>query len=226
MKQIIALLEAENDSVASGLTQLDQFLQTLKPLAQALLAGVHDPALVQFQHSQAKLDCNLSCSLVSAYRYFAANGIIAHLEEANTLLLGLLLLHPPSRRLFGKHANMRLMLSFLDPNCKAYLVLCSVSFVSLFIHILLKSPANMRVFEACHGCELVINHLRLTAGSKHQTLHFKVIEFLIFYFSDERAFEPADAPILSLQEKMAFFKPAFPAIEDLVENLSVLIQSA
>lgn len=55
-----------------------------------------------------------------------------------------------------------------------------------------------------------------------QSLHFKVVEFLIFYMTDESELKDGRAPVRTVAEKAGYIKPQFPAIEDLIENLNDL----
>lgn len=230
-REILAIVDALASSsyheIVLGLVTLESMLHGLVPLVKKFLkSGVHDPRLAAFVSLQDSFQFNLASGLISSYRTFAEIGPVAESTTvvlANRLLQGILLVHPESRNLFGTKGNMQLMLSFLD--LEVFAAEC-VSFVSLFIHILLKNIKNMRVFEACGGCLRIIRHLQLSSLENsnvlQQNLHFKVIEFLIFYLTDEAELQDQSVPVLSVEEKADLFRPDFPAIEELIDNLNDL----
>lgn len=232
-KELAAIVESLCGSyheVVLGLATLDLLLLALVPLLRKHQStGVLDPPLASLVSSQDNFQFNLVSALIQAYRTFDANpGQVEEdqLRLANHLLQGLLLIHPELRRLFARKSAMLLMLLFLDPKHALHLLDVCTSFVSLLVPMLLKNVRNMRVFEACGGCLLVIRQLQFVpdedSGQK-QTLYFKVIEFLIFYLTDETPLhdlpENADQPTLTIGEKADLFRPDFPGINDLIDHL-------
>lgn len=221
------------ESVESGITEVDLLLRSLAPAIQKLhSSGSMDPRLRAFIALQENFQYNLANELLEAYRTLqGSKRKTSTLIQINTAMMGLLLIHAESRRLFSKKANMLLILSFLDPKSPAYSVERCASFVSLLIHILLRNLRNIRVFEACGGCMAIIRLLQLSPENEsvsdelaevQQTLHFKVVEFLIFYMTDESELKDGSVPMKTISEKASYIKPEFPAIEDLVENLNDL----
>lgn len=102
------------------------------------------------------------------------------IASALDLLQGTLLLHPPSRTLFGRERNMNLLLDLLDP-------LSSPSILQATLHVLvcalLDHPHNTRVFENVDGI-LTLTSL-FKSRSTPKELKLKVIEFLYFYLMPE-----------------------------------------
>lgn len=236
LKELLAIVECLNGTnageIALGILSLEQLLLGLVSSVRKLhTTGVQDTKLAAFVTLQDNFQYNLTDALISAYHTLQHETLnTSTLYLANRLLQGILLIHPDSRALFGRRKNMELMLSFLDPENPAYLVEMCISFVSLFIHMLLKSRRNMRVFEACGGCLRVIRHLHISLDPRdasrnllQQNLHFKVIEFLIFYLTEEKDLQDqASVPTLTVAQKADLFRPEFPEIEDLIENLNDL----
>lgn len=221
--------------INSGLSLLDKCLRNLVPsLRRVQSSGTIDARLSAFVSLQESFHYNLVNAMISIYHTNAFIRNSSSLIWANSLLCGLLLIHPDSRHLFSTTSNMLLMLLFLDPSHHLYLSETCGSFVSLMIHILLKIPKNMRVFEQCGGCLIIIRLLQLSPGyddsndenpqssASQQTVYFKLVEFLIFYMTDEPDINDPSVPLLSVREKADLFRPDFPAIEELVDNLNNL----
>lgn len=234
---IIGQLNTENlKEIENGVNEVDQLLRSLASSIQKLhTSGSMDSRLASFVSLQDNFQYNLSSALLSAYRDILQASDSPRIEtilKINTCLMGLLLVHPESRNIFGKKANMLVILGFLDPDNEWYLLEICASFVSLLIHILLFNLRNMRVFEACGGCLTIIHLLQYspaeskeldTQAALQQNLHFKVVEFLIFYMTDEKEFgDSGGVPMRSVAEKASFIKPDFPAIEDLIDTLNDL----
>ncbi|KAF3993412.1 hypothetical protein FT663_00435 [Candidozyma haemuli var. vulneris] len=239
IEQIIEKANSGNVGVIEdGINQLESLLKSLTPSIQkSHTSGSMDSRLLAFITLQENFQYNLCSELIPAYRTLQGAGQMANtstLIQINTAMMGLLLIHPESRNVFSKKANMSLILGFLDPDNGSYQLDRCASFVSLLIHILLRNLRNMRVFEACGGCMAIIRLLQLTPDNNEpsegdtamqQTLHFKVVEFLIFYMTDESEWKDGNAPVRTVSEKAGFIKPEFPAIEDLIENLNDLSTS-
>lgn len=225
--------DLSSESVADvkrGLVSLDELLLTLVPSIRKLRStGIQDTRLAEFCVAQDNFQLNLASSLLSACKTLSGTDLAeAHILVANRQLQGLLLIHPPSRNVFGRRSAMQTMLAFLDPNHPQYLVAICISCVSLFIHILIKNTANMRMFEECGGPLQIIHYLQYTPqsqGEPDQTLRFKAIEFLIFYLGDESEQGPSQgrkATTLTTQQKADLLRPGFPGINELIENLNDL----
>jgi hypothetical protein len=107
-------------------------------------------------------------------------------------LQGLLLLHPPSRTLFGREIYMNLLLDLLDPyNCPA--IQCSTLLV--LVTALLATPQNTRTFESIDGL-LTITSL-FKSRSTAQNVKLKLLEFLYFYLMPEAPPTPSSRPSTS-----------------------------
>lgn len=228
--QIIeALTSNQLGAIAEGLALLEGLLQLVVPLARKLQAtGVAGQRLTLLLALQETFNRNISAALLAAYTTLAEH--MADVEPgtvstANLLFKGLLLLHSPSRALFARRSNMALVLLFLE-RAPLQPAQHSTSLVSLLTHVLLNSIPNMRTFEACGGCPLLMRQLHAAPGvadddtSQH---YFKVIELLIVYLSDESELQGlghnAGAPTLSLAEKADLLRPDFPGIDDVIANL-------
>lgn len=226
------------DIVESGVQDLHELLKSLAPSIQKLHAtGSIDSRLSSFISLQDNFQYNLCSELLPAYKKLAESSSrnAAIYSKMNTALMGLLLIHPDSRKVFGRTANMLLILSFLDPANTHFEPKSCHSFVSLLLHILLRNLRNMRIFEECGGCLILIRLLQPSSEQENsspvvteaqQNLHFKVVEFLIFYMTDETELKDGTVPVRTIAEKIGFIKPEFPAIEDLIDNLNSLSVSS
>lgn len=95
-------------------------------------------------------------------------------------LQGLLLLHPPSRIIFGREVYMNLILDLLDPyNCPG---IQSQALIVL-VTALLATPQNTRIFEQMDGLLTVTSLFKDEETTK--SVKFKVLEFLYFYLMPE-----------------------------------------
>lgn len=183
-----------------------------------------------FLKLQDNFQYNIASHLLNYYKY--VHDIDDNIMTCNRLLQGLLLIHPDSRKLFNRDLNMKLMLGFL--NNDGLSIRITISFISTFIHILLKDLRNFRVFEANNGCSLLIRKFNLSSFDPRtslnsssnegtltqQNLNFKIIEFLIFYMIEEDM--TPNGTTKSIEEKSALFRDDFPEIDSLVENLNDL----
>lgn len=225
-----ALTSDDNNHIQLGLSTLDGLLRDLVPsIRKHHQSGIQDARLAALVASQDNFKYNLANALVSSYECVGRDNstLIDTLVLMNKLLQGLLLIHADSRNVFGRRRSMQLMVSFLDPQHPLFLIEGCILFILLLVHILLQNVRNMRVFEQCGGCQQVVRHLEPPKGelatgngSAQQILYFKVIEFLIFYLTDERELPPGETK--SIEEKAALFRPDFPGIDDLIANLSDL----
>lgn len=95
-------------------------------------------------------------------------------------LQGLLLLHPPSRIIFGREVYMNLLLDLLDPyNCPAI----QSQALLVLVTALLATPQNTRTFEHMDGL-LTITSL-FKDEETTQSVKVKLLEFLYFYLMPE-----------------------------------------
>jgi hypothetical protein len=95
-------------------------------------------------------------------------------------LQGLLLLHPPSRTIFGREVYMNLLLDLLDPyNCPAI----QSAALLVLVTALLATPQNTRTFEHMDGLLTVTSLFKDEETT--QNVKLKVLEFLYFYLMPE-----------------------------------------
>ena len=93
---------------------------------------------------------------------------------------GLLLLHPPSRIIFGREVYMNLLLDLLDPyNCPAI----QSQALLVLVSALLATPQNTRIFEHMDGLLTVTSLFKDEETT--QGVKVKLLEFLYFYLMPE-----------------------------------------
>lgn len=108
---------------------------------------------------------------------------------ALTNLQGLLLLHPPSRTVFGRENKMNTLLDLLDPfNCPAI----QSSALLVLVTSLIATPQNTRIFEEMDGLLTVTTLFKDEETTKQ--VKMKLLEFLYFYLMPEAPVLPASAP--------------------------------
>ena len=97
-----------------------------------------------------------------------------------TNIQGLLLLHPPSRIIFGREVYMNLLLDLLDPyNCPAI----QSQALLVLVTALLATPQNTRIFEHMDGLLTVTTLFKDEETT--QSVKVKLLEFLYFYLMPE-----------------------------------------
>ncbi|KAI4652143.1 hypothetical protein J4E93_002340 [Alternaria ventricosa] len=154
---------------------------------------------------------------------------------------GLLLLHPPSRIIFGREVYMNVLLDLLDPyNCPAI----QSQALLVLVTALLATPQNTRVFEHMDGLLTVTSLFKDEETT--QNVKVKLLEFLYFYLMPEipvsgpqrspskltNAFERRGSTatgddgggatrkhIRSQEEKQNMLGRYLPNVDDLVEDL-------
>lgn len=102
------------------------------------------------------------------------------------LIQGMLLLHPPSRKLFAREIHMNVMLDLLDAG-NSYNIQ-SATLLTL-VCALIEHPQNTRVFEALDGLATVTALFKRRDTPREVKL--KILEFLYFYLMAET---PATGP--------------------------------
>jgi hypothetical protein len=91
-----------------------------------------------------------------------------------------LLLHPPSRIIFGREVYMNLLLDLLDPyNCPAI----QSQALLVLVTALLATPQNTRTFEHMDGLLTVTSLFKDEETTKN--VKVKLLEFLYFYLMPE-----------------------------------------
>jgi hypothetical protein len=112
-------------------------------------------------------------------------------------LQGLLLLHSPSRIIFGREVYMNLLLDLLDPyNCPAI----QSQALLVLVTALLATPQNTRTFEHMDGLLTVTSLFKDEETT--QNVKVKLLEFLYFYLMPE-------TPAPSLQRSPSKLASAF-----------------
>ncbi|ETN43905.1 uncharacterized protein HMPREF1541_11036 [Cyphellophora europaea CBS 101466] len=153
---------------------------TPKPLSSL----PQDPAFRTFYNLQNTFQYNVATRLISTLERLLGksnNGandllIIAALD----LVQGMLLLHPPSRELWGREVCMNLFLDLLDPNsCPAI----HISTLQALTASLIDHPANTRLFEDLDGLLVVTSLFKSRQSSRE--VRTKGVEFLYFYLGAE-----------------------------------------
>ena len=114
--------------------------------------------------------------------------MLTHPDGQNDILIlsslsniqGLLLLHPPSRIIFGREVYMNLLLDLLDPyNCPAI----QSQALLVLVTALLATPQNTRIFEHMDGLLTVTSLFKDEETT--QNVKVKLLEFLYFYLMPE-----------------------------------------
>jgi hypothetical protein len=119
-------------------------------------------------------------------------------------LQGLLLLHPPSRTIFGRELYMNMLLDLLDPyNCPAI----QSSTLLVLVTALLATPQNTRTFESIDGL-LTITSL-FKSDETTQNVKLKLLEFLYFYLMPEAPVPASSAPNTALHRSPSKLVGAF-----------------
>lgn len=249
-----ALSSTDPQDTHHGIKGLYALLQSLGPLISSSRAF---PATTNSVYSifcdlQSDFEYNTTFRIIQYYRLIARLGVrsvaVRDIILCNSLLQGLLLIHPRSRALFSVPDCMTIFIDLLAgknnfyDNVSTFGVLeIQTSFVQTLIHVLLKNISNYRMFEACGGCAQVIKLFRLVTpmqslpleirdlatpspedvNSQQQNLNFKIIELLIMYMADESVLDD-EASHKTVQEKCSLFEPYFPEINSLVDNLNIL----
>lgn len=104
-------------------------------------------------------------------------------------LQGLLLLHSPSRTIFGREIYMNLLLDLLDPyNCPAI----QSAALLVLVTALLATPQNTRTFENMDGLLTVTTLFKDEETT--QNVKLKLLEFLYFYLMPEAPVPVASTP--------------------------------
>ncbi|EGW33349.1 uncharacterized protein SPAPADRAFT_137577 [Spathaspora passalidarum NRRL Y-27907] len=236
---IIDLLDSQNvKDISVGLASLQQLLHNLLPYITTYYNNrtshhqhnlQHTPTELQkFVALQDSFQYNICEHLVNAYKLPSIGE--DNLLQCNNLLQGLVLIHPNSRKLFHRSRNMKTILDLLQAS-ESISIELTISVITTMIHILLKDFTNYRVFEENKGCSILIRRFKLSSfdptqmnsdskESNQQKLNFKIIEFLMFYMTDENTVDNPNPK--SIQDKASFFKQDFPEIDDLIESLNQL----
>lgn len=133
---------------------------------------------MQSSRGIAPTDESLDPTPVNTIRIGGQNDLL--ILSALSNLQGLLLLHPPSRRIFGRESRMNLLLDLLDPyNCPAI----QSAALLVLVTALVGTPQNTRAFEHMDGLLTITNLFKDDETVKG--VKVKLLEFLYFYLMPE-----------------------------------------
>ncbi|KAF2725856.1 cell division control 14, SIN component [Polychaeton citri CBS 116435] len=144
----------------------------------------NDAAFREFFRLQEGFQWNVAQHLVTTLDRLLGMGSSSQndllIVSALELLQGILLLHPPSRRLFAQEVHMNILLDLLDsenpPKIQSHTLLVLVT-------ALLDCPRNTRTFEDVDGL-LTVTSLFKSRGTA-KDVKMKSLEFLYFYLMPE-----------------------------------------
>lgn len=143
-----------------------------------------DAAFREFFKLQERFEWNVASRLVGTLdKLMGKNDSANDLAIANTLELiqGVLLLHPPSRRLFSMECNMTLLIDLLDPDSDSPSVLKAA--LATLVTALLGFPLNTRLFESLSGLQATTSVLENEYVSR--SVRALALEFIYFYLMPE-----------------------------------------
>ncbi|TGZ83269.1 cell division control 14, SIN component [Ascodesmis nigricans] len=144
----------------------------------------NDAAFMEFMRLQNGFEWNVTIRLISCLERLlgrANNGqtnllILSALE----LIQGMLLLHPPSRKLFAREIHMNVLLDLLDVGNSGPVQ--SATLLTL-VSALMDHPENTRSFEALDGLPTICALFR--SPSTPRDVKLRTLEFLYFYLMPE-----------------------------------------
>ncbi|KAH8725847.1 cell division protein Cdc14 [Phaeosphaeriaceae sp. PMI808] len=147
-----------------------------------------DPAFREFFRLQEGFEWNVATRVADCLERLLGMG--SSKDGQNDMLIlsslsnlqGLLLLHSPSRIIFGREVYMNLLLDLLDPyNCPAI----QSQALLVLVTALLATPQNTRTFEHMDGLLTVTSLFKDEETT--QNVKVKLLEFLYFYLMPETA---------------------------------------
>ncbi|KAF2744947.1 cell division control 14, SIN component [Sporormia fimetaria CBS 119925] len=165
-------------------------------------ALAEDLAFREFFRLQEGFEWNVAMRVVDCLERLLG----MHSDGQNDLLIlsalsnlqGLLLLHPPSRTIFGREVYMNLLLDLLDPyNCPAI----QSAALLVLVTALLETPQNTRTFESMDGLLTVTTLFKEEETT--QQVKLKLLEFLYFYLMPEAPVPPVSAPNTAVGSNLA-----------------------
>lgn len=221
---IFGLTSKSYKQIVNAIGSLKSFLSAFVSSAQLLRqTQTVDSRLGNLIALQDSFQYNIASALLQAYEFLSLNLSFdpESLLTANQCMCGLLLIHPNLRKLFERESNMALIILLLNKQTALRNPNVCISSLSLLVHILVNSAPNLRVFEKLGGCKSVSQHIPRfdTDKSDLEELSLKVVEFFIFYLTDEIGLE---GKTRSVEEKTELLRPDFPAIDELRRNLEDL----
>ncbi|KAB2581373.1 putative cell division control protein 14 protein [Lasiodiplodia theobromae] len=151
------------------------------------LSALHgDPAFREFFRLQEGFEWNVASRLIACLERLMGMGASGQSDililSVLDLLQGALLLHPPSRALFGREIYMNLLLDLLD--CGECPSIQSRSLLVL-VTALLDTPSNTRTFESIDGLLTVTSLFKSRSTGK--AVKMQLMELFYFYLMHETA---------------------------------------
>lgn len=249
LKVNMDLNKQDKESFEAGLHELNELLRSMLPMIEDKrrlmtinnTSNRHSSTLYRFTKLQDNFRYNITLNMVKYLEW-----IYEHIDELdvqlvvlyNRLLQGLLLIHSQSRSIFSNTKEITQLLKFIEKDNSQFPYEITISFITTLLHVLLKNLDNFRIFEECKGCSIIIRKLKISdfsvpeksidnkshtskSGSQ-QMLNFKIIEFLIFYLSDEENLSEYSNNKKTVKEKSDFFREDLPDIDNLIESLNDL----
>ncbi|KAK9488421.1 cell division protein Cdc14 [Lipomyces starkeyi] len=144
-----------------------------------------DPAYREFLRLQEGFEWNLALRLVACLERLLgqeSNDLTTLLILSTLdLLQGVLLVHPPSRRVFAREVNMTILLDLLEPQSSPAAIQGAT--VNTLVCALVEEWPNVRTFEALDGLESICTLFKRKDTDKEVKL--RILEFLFFYLIPE-----------------------------------------
>ncbi|ODV91284.1 hypothetical protein CANCADRAFT_122149 [Tortispora caseinolytica NRRL Y-17796] len=226
------LLSSDPGDIRRGLRHIEGMLVHLcRASGKKNHAGqVNDPALDMFVRLQANFEYNLAIRLITCLEGLLAKEPSSHIDSlcmsALQVLQGVLLLHPPSRRLFARKVNMTVLLDLLEPHDeKEDLELRQVT-VTTILCAVAGQPENMRRLEELEGISILA--ALFTTKSSPKTLKVSVLEFLCYYLMPETNQQPQqqhkedDSHLRTPAEKEAILSAHIPNVNSITKEMKSL----
>ncbi|KAL7276016.1 60S ribosomal protein L3 [Rhizina undulata] len=160
----------------------------------AVASRPKDAAFREFLRLQNGFEWNVTIRLISCLERLLGrtnngqNNLL--ILSALDLIQGMLLLHPPSRKLFAREIHMNVLLDLLDAGNSGEVQ--SATLLTLVCG-LLDHPGNTRTFEALDGLATVTSLFKRRDTPREVKL--KVLEFLYFYLMPETSNTPPTSPL-------------------------------
>ncbi|BFZ61651.1 hypothetical protein YB2330_002724 [Saitoella coloradoensis] len=184
--------------IHGGLKQLDTLLAKLclgPDKESAIPTSFSDPAIRAFLMLQDSFQYNATAILLQTTNHLLSHPLNPHtsllLLFTLSTLQGLLLLHPPSRRLFSRESNMNTLLDLLELEVSSEdggggdmsegRLECAV--VQTLVCVMVDEWDNVRLFERLGGLATVTGLFR--RSTTPHVVKLKILEFLYFYLIDE-----------------------------------------
>ncbi|KAK9446666.1 cell division protein Cdc14 [Limtongia smithiae] len=172
-------------AVRRGLRHIEGLLAHIcRPSPDSDHSLLEDPAYCEFLRLQDGFEWNLTLRLLSCLERLLGQPsselqsllIISALD----LIQGVLLIHPPSRRLFSRSVNMTIFLDLLDPMSDPSVQSATMN---ALVCALVNEWANVRTFETLDGLATVCTLFR-RKETDHE-VKLKILEFLFCYLVPE-----------------------------------------